>query len=92
MYLQIDDTAGYAGARVTRRAAIVLASLATIVNATVHDKSEAYHTVWSGQRDESGAQRAFGIARAVNRDIAQISCVAYRVGQQAVAHCEGVDC
>ncbi len=62
MYLQIDDTAGYAIARVTRRAAITHASLATIIFATVYDKSFAYHSVRSGQRNESGAQRASGIA------------------------------
>lgn len=92
MYLQIDNTAGYASTRVTRRVASIHASLPTIINAAVHNKGEAYHTIWSRQCDESGAQRAFGIARAVNRDVAQITCVTYGVGQQAVAHCEGVDC
>lgn len=76
MYLQIDDTASYAQARIPRRAAHAHVSIATIILAAVHDKSETDYTVISWkQRDELSSQSAFSKAQSVNWDVAQISGV-----------------
>jgi hypothetical protein len=88
--LRHDDAAGYAKARIASRQAIASACT-EIIPAAVDNESAAEHAVWTAQRDKSGGHGAFGIAIAVGRYVAKISCVAHRGINIPVADVGGVD-
>jgi hypothetical protein len=88
--LRHDDAAGYAKARIASRQAIASACT-EIIPAAVDNESTAEHAVWAAQRDKSGGHGAFGIAIAVGRYVAKISCVAHGGINIPVADVGGVD-
>ena len=86
-----NDTASRAGTSVTRLLALVVAALAQVVSAGVHNDSAAQHALGTDQLDELVGDAALGVALAVGLEVAQVADVALAVRGGAVGFVVWVD-
>lgn len=86
-----NDTASGPAARIARLLALLVAALAEVVGAGVHDDGAAEHALGPDELDELVADAALAVALAVRLEVAQVADVALAVLGRAVRLALGVD-
>lgn len=87
-----DNATSRTPARIARSLTLLVAALAQIVGAGVHDDGAAEHALGPDELDVLVGDGALGVALAVGFEVAEVADVALAVGGGAVGFGEGVDC
>lgn len=86
-----DDAASRARTRIARLLAFLVAALAQVVGAGVHDNGAAEHALRADELDQLVGDGAYGVALAIRLEVAEVTDVALRIGRRAVRLAVRVD-